>query len=615
LWDSQGWDILFFAGHSQSREVCGLDGESLYKEGRGEILLNETESLTMTQLKHALRRAIDRGLNTAIFNSCDGLGLASDLAELHIPQVLVMREPVPDQVAHSFLEGFLAAFARGIPFYVAVREARERLEGLESRFPCATWLPVIVQNLAEVPPTWGSLQGIDAVVADVLNGDEEALEEEQNLSAAAEDVSLKSISLKRRLGVGVLAGLGAAALALGLRFLGVLESYELKTYDLLLRSRPAEEIDSRLLIITNTAEDIQAYPNTQGQGSLADETLSALLAKLSDLEPQSIGLDIYRDYPAKNPKLAQQLAGMDNLIAICKIEDVSSETEAKAPPPEIQSLERIGSSDFSADEADDVVRRHLLGLAASDTCSTNATFSTRLAMSYGQTVLNLPVTNDLSFGSAKLPVIDLQTFGGDYFGGYHKVDAAGTQLLLNYRIVKEPRQTNCGGVLETPAICMSVSDFLARSPAALEALVKQKIVLIGTTDYTFGDIWITPYTKSAAADRQTPGIFLQAQMISQMISAAMGERRLLTSWPLTGKVLWTVGWALAGSLIAVSVGPRKGWEMLLLRLVLAMGVLVLVTWLLLVLAAVWVPLLSSAIALPVSASLSRAGLKLRSKAA
>ena len=165
LWDGQGWDILFFAGHSSSRSDCEkIVGQrssqrSSGEEGSGEISLNATDKLTIPQLKHALKKAIDRGLNTAIFNSCDGIGLAADLASLHIPQVLVMREPVPDQVAHAFLQGFLESFAAGNSFYSSVREAREQLQGLEADFPCATWLPLIVQNLAETPPTWRSLQG------------------------------------------------------------------------------------------------------------------------------------------------------------------------------------------------------------------------------------------------------------------------------------------------------------------------------------------------------------------------------------------------------------------------------------------------------------------------
>lgn len=143
-----GWDILFFAGHSSSL----TNGET------GRIYINKTDSLTIDQLKYALKKAVKYGLKIAIFNSCDGLGLAREFASLQIPQIIVMREPVPDRVAQEFLKSFLEAFTRGCPFYLAVREARERLQGLETHFPCATWLPTIYQNPVEVPPTWNELR-------------------------------------------------------------------------------------------------------------------------------------------------------------------------------------------------------------------------------------------------------------------------------------------------------------------------------------------------------------------------------------------------------------------------------------------------------------------------
>jgi hypothetical protein len=145
LW-TQGWDILFFAGHSTSDS----NGETGY------IRLNDRESLNLDQIKYALRRALENGLKLAIFNSCDGLGLARNLATLQIPQTIVMKEPVPDRVAQEFLKHFLQTFAQGRSFYLAVREAREKLQGLEAKFPCATWLPTIFQNPAEIPPTWSS---------------------------------------------------------------------------------------------------------------------------------------------------------------------------------------------------------------------------------------------------------------------------------------------------------------------------------------------------------------------------------------------------------------------------------------------------------------------------
>jgi AAA-like domain/CHAT domain len=147
LWQ-QNWDILFFAGHSCSKESCSKE--------KGLLQINKTDTIALEQLKYALKQAIGRGLRLAIFNSCDGLGLAQQLQDLHIPQVIVMREPVPDVVAQEFLKNFLAEFSSGQPLYSAVRYARERLQALEKDHPCATWLPVIFQNPAEPWMIWSS---------------------------------------------------------------------------------------------------------------------------------------------------------------------------------------------------------------------------------------------------------------------------------------------------------------------------------------------------------------------------------------------------------------------------------------------------------------------------
>ena len=138
LW-YQPWDILFFAGHS-----CSQEGDSW-----GEIQINDNESLSLLELRHALGYAVKKGLKLAIFNSCDGLGLARNLADLRIPYTIVMREPIPDIVAQHFLEYFLTVFASGESLYTSVQQARVRLqEELENQYPCASWIPVIFQNPA-----------------------------------------------------------------------------------------------------------------------------------------------------------------------------------------------------------------------------------------------------------------------------------------------------------------------------------------------------------------------------------------------------------------------------------------------------------------------------------
>jgi branched-chain amino acid transport system substrate-binding protein len=141
LWQQQ-WDILFFAGHSVS------EGST------GRIYINETESFTLEEVQASLRQAGNSGLKIAIFNSCDGLGLVSALADSGIPWMIVMREPVPDRVAQLFLSYFLEAFSQGKPFLLAVQNARHQLEGIQGEFPCATWLPIVCQNSAAIPLHW-----------------------------------------------------------------------------------------------------------------------------------------------------------------------------------------------------------------------------------------------------------------------------------------------------------------------------------------------------------------------------------------------------------------------------------------------------------------------------
>ena len=202
LWEFN-WDILFFAGHSTSH-------------GQGYLQVNSTESLSIEQLKYALGRTIHNGLQLAILNSCDGLGLAWALADLHLPQTIVMREPVPDAIAHQFLKGFLASFASGQPLYSAVREAREKLHGLSELGACAAWLPVIVQNPAEVPPTWPQLAGLPLG---------------ETIPASRTLPQPKTTPAQRRVGLGSLA---VTIAILALRWAGVLQPAELWAYDALM---------------------------------------------------------------------------------------------------------------------------------------------------------------------------------------------------------------------------------------------------------------------------------------------------------------------------------------------------------------------------------------------
>lgn len=152
LW-KEDWHILFFAGHSGS-----------FDDGSGGFLeLNRQDRITIDDLKESLTRTIKHGLQLVIFNSCDGLGLAKQLEDLYLPQMIVMRERVPDQLAQEFLRYLFGAFTdekANKSLHAAVREARARLtESLDSEYPGASWLPVICQQHPDAKPlTWKQLR-------------------------------------------------------------------------------------------------------------------------------------------------------------------------------------------------------------------------------------------------------------------------------------------------------------------------------------------------------------------------------------------------------------------------------------------------------------------------
>ena len=134
LLSDYAWDILFFAGHSAS--TC---------EG-GRIQIRREESLSLENLRPSLVHTLSKGLKLAIFNSCDGLGIANFLSQLGVPNIIVMKEPVPDDIAGLFLTEFLKEFTRGTQLCQAIRRARRRISLDQEAFPAASWLPIAYLN-------------------------------------------------------------------------------------------------------------------------------------------------------------------------------------------------------------------------------------------------------------------------------------------------------------------------------------------------------------------------------------------------------------------------------------------------------------------------------------
>ena len=537
LWETQ-WDILFFAGHSETHQ------------GQGLIYINQTDSLTVPELRFGLRKAIDQGLQLAIFNACDGLGLASALHQLHIPLMIVMREPVADQVAAAFLTYFLNAFASGEAFYLAVRQARERLQGLEHRFPCASWLPVIYQNPLVTPPDWLSLQGRRAHPPGLAGSTPPILTSAKPVGA----FSKSSFPGFRPLWISLL----VTIIILIVRHLGVLQPFELTAYDRLMRSRPAEAIDPRILVV----EVNQADLNEMGGYPLSDAALAQTVEVLESFEPAAIGLDMHRYRPRGEGRQAL-LAKFNqhyNLFIVCAFDQVDRDY---GPPSEFSAAQirnQVGFSNFALDkpllrfsqnrrsaasssQEGCLVRRHLLSytpkLASNQSpCSTPYSLSFRLAYEFLNQAGVEPLTvNDQNHWQLGTVVLRPLT---NRFGGYQNLNGLSAQLMLNYRTT-------------LPGQRVSLQQVLTGQIAAEQ--VRDRLVLVGYSAPVARDSVDTPHGE-------IPGVWVHAHMASQLLSAVLDHRPLISVLPQWrglqwGDGAWLLAWSLLGGGLSTALNTRK----------------------------------------------------------
>ncbi len=321
-----------------------------------------------------------------------------------------------------------------------------------------------------------------------------------------------------------------STMVIGVRSLGWLEAGELNIFDRMTQLRPSLEPDSRIIVVKVTEEDIQE----QGW-PIADAVLNKLISKLAKHKPAAIGLDIYRDMPTEpgHQEFIKTLKENPNIVPVCKVSDQQS--KGVAPPPEIEA-DRSGFADIVVDGGG-IVRRGLLFVETGvSLCPTPYGFAFQLARFYLEKQgiePELTANNELKFGQTLFKRLL------PHAGAYRNLDDRGYQILLNYRT---PEQ---------------IADSLTLGEVLKESLdpawVKDKIIMIGITDSSIDDTFYTPYSASQTVNQTMPGVVVHAQLTSQIIDAALGERPLfwfLREWQ---EILWIVGWSLAGGITLVLI--------------------------------------------------------------
>jgi CHASE2 domain-containing sensor protein len=320
---------------------------------------------------------------------------------------------------------------------------------------------------------------------------------------------------------------------------------ELGAFDQMMRWRPNERPDERLLVVAITEKDIQ---NVQ-QATLSDQNLNRLLGKLEKYQPLAIGLDIFRDVPIEPgyADLVKRLQQSDRIISVCKS---GSADNPGTPPPLGVPEDRVGNADQVID-TDGIIRRSLLFITpapantpasssrtnANSICDDSSTqllsLSFQLAIRYLQLRKIQPeftTANELKLGSTVFRPLK------ENDGGYQNADVGGYQTLLSYRSPETvAKQVTLTQVLEGKI-----------DPN----WIKDRIVLVGYTAPSKKDDFGTPYSAGQQEKFKMPGVVVHAQIVSQILSAVLDNRPLFWFWTEWGEVLWIAGWSLGGGILA-----------------------------------------------------------------
>ena len=341
----------------------------------------------------------------------------------------------------------------------------------------------------------------------------------------------------------LIAGLGITLLTLSLRGLGLLHWVELDVYDLMLRRRPTPPMPP--IVLVGFEESFVARPHAW---PITDAALAQLLQTIADAEPVAIGLDIYRDVPVGQGEaaLTQLYKTLPNLYGIQRMGD--KQAAGVRPPEVLARRNQVGFNNVVLD-ADGRLRRSVLYWWQDG--KGYQSLSLKLAEHYLRqndiyTTLDGQNPDQVNLGQATFLPLERNS------GNYHNEDTAGYQILADFH----------GGRGTIPVI--SAQEILDGQvdPAALA----NRIVLVGVIADSVKDSFHTSYTNTIFSPQKSIfGVEVQAQLVAQLISAARGDRPVLTYWSEGAEILWILAWCLGGTLLGmVSRYPIHGilWGMI-----------------------------------------------------
>ncbi len=307
-----------------------------------------------------------------------------------------------------------------------------------------------------------------------------------------------------------------------LRFGGLFQGWELNSYDSFFRLRPLETPESRITVVTIDEDDIEFLQHWP----LSDRILTRVLETVKDGGPRVIGLDIYRNL-AIDPggtELIQLLRSTPDLYGIEKIIKPRI-----APPPVLKARGQVGFADHLLD-IDGKVRRALLTVI-SEEGQPEESLAVKLATHYLEAEDIQPEA--VPGGHLKWGRAIFAPFAGND-GGYVRADDGGYQILINFR--------GEGGRFSSLPLRDLLRGRFDRT------IFRDRIVLLGAIAESLNDFFLTPYNGGAGNSRM-PGVYLHANIVSQILAAAIDGRTSIRSLNEWGESCFILAWSIVGGAI------------------------------------------------------------------
>ncbi|MFM6155454.1 MAG: CHASE2 domain-containing protein, partial [Sphaerospermopsis kisseleviana] len=336
---------------------------------------------------------------------------------------------------------------------------------------------------------------------------------------------------------------------------GWLQFIEFTVSDQFFLLRPQEQIDGRVVIVTISEKDLEK----QGQWPISDAVMAKLLNNIKQQKPRAIGLDVYRNLQV-NPgheELSQVFLSTPNLIGVQKVLKNKDDDDLPIKPPYLLAKKnQVGANDLPRDD-DGRVRRGLIYIYLENGDFVES-LALKLSLLYLQPegITEEPAKtnpNYLQLGKGVFPRFE----GND--GSYIRATDGSYQTILNYR----------GNIEKFPNI--SLTDVLEK-PIPPD-LMRDKVVLIGTTAGSLKDVFYTPYTNEEFANpRRMPAVVVHANLVSQILSTALDGRTLINSWYEPYEYLWIFIWSIIGA--GLSWQLRNNHPLLVIVIILFTSILI-----------------------------------------